>query len=195
MKNGTLRMAFTVLFAVLSAAVAFVSLYLLQVIYYVGYSTEVPPIIESVLFGSLVFSLIGTLIAYRVKHPAATGLVVSVVLASVFAVVFRLSGQVSNTDLFVGTLSSQAFAVFFASMFQSYPKVKSRILPVLSVAVFTVLSVLIFILTAEFYLRLGQAYLPNIVVYVELAVTVMSAISLLLFARPQKRNNENSSHT
>lgn len=188
MRPGSLRITFTLIFSLLSVSVAFVTLYLLSVIYYTGYSTEVPPIIEGVLSGSLVFSSLGTLLAYRVKRPALAGLIISTVLVIPLGIFFSLSMPTSNLDLFIGTLSSQAFAIFFASMFQSYPRVPGKLIPVVSIAIFTFLSVLIFLATAELYLMLGQAYLPNIVVYMEMLVAVIGSISLLILAKPGKRN-------
>lgn len=187
MKENTVRLLFTVIFSVLSTSVATVTLYTLPVLYYAGYQSQVPFIILGFLLGALLFSIVGTVLTYYVKKPIIPGLVISVVIGAALILFYKLSGVVDNMDLLVGSMASESFAVFFATMFQSYPKPGgSKLMAGISIAVFTLLNTLIFVVTAEIYLTLGQEYLPNIIVYFELMVAVVAAITLLLFARPVK---------
>ena len=190
MNPSALRLVFTLIFSVLSTAVASVAMYTLPVLYYAGYQTQVPPIIMGFLAGALIFSIAGTLLVFYTKRPLYYGIIISTVIAAALMAFYKLSGPVNNVDLFIGSMASESFSVFFATMFQGYPRSNvSRLTAMVSIIIFTLVNVALFIATAEIYLNLGQEYLPNIIVYLELMAAVLSAITILLFARPVRRNN------
>ena len=190
MKTLWKRIVFTVMFSLFATATASVFMYLLPVLYYIGYQTQIPAILIGYALGALLFSIAGTLVALFAKKPILYGLVSSVLLAAALSVAYRLTGVTTDNDLILGALASQSFALFYATMFQYFQSERRKILAAgISVAAFTLLNITFFLATALIYLYLGQAYLPNIVVYLEVICGAIGAIALVLFfnskAKPQ----------
>ncbi len=187
MRPFLLRMMFTIIFAVIATALASVMMYTLPVLYYVGYQTQIPSLIIGFLAGALLFSAVGTILTYTTSKPVIAGLIVSIVLVTVLVVVYKMSGPVNDLDLMLGSISSQSFAVFFATMYQSAPKPRTSLLhAAVAVVVFTVITVVLFLITAVIYLAYGQSFLPNIVVDLEILAAVLAAIVLLVYSVPSK---------
>lgn len=191
MRDRGVRLVFTAIFSQLATAVSFVILYTLPVLYYFGYQTQVPDLLIGYMAGVLLFSIIGTFLAYNLKKPLMPALVISIAVAAVLMTAYKLSGPVSNTDLLLGALASESFSVIFSTMMQSSPRQGGgKGIAVVSIAIYAILSLVVFIVTAELYIRLGQEYLPNIVVYMELMIAVLASITLLLFARSPDGNRK-----
>lgn len=189
MRPFLLRMMFTIIFAVIATALASVLMYTLPVLYYVGYQTQIPYLIIGFLAGALIFSSVGTVLTYVTKKPVMIGLSISIILLVVLVVLYKMSGPVNDLDLMIGSISSQSFAVFFASMYQSAPKPRAGLLPtVVAVVAFTVITVVLFLMTALIYLAYGQSFLPNIVVDLEILAAVLAAIILLVYSVPPRGN-------
>ena len=177
---------FTVLFSLFATATATVFMYILPVLYYIGYQTQIPDILIGYAMGAVLFSVAGTALGLYTRRPVAYGLAASVVFAAALSVAYRLTGVTSNSDLILGSLASQSFAVLYAAMFQHFSSEKRKGLTAgTSVALFAALNIVIFLGTALVYLDTGQAYLPNIVVYLELICGSLGIIALVLFLIPR----------
>ncbi len=187
MKPVALRLLFTLIFSVISTALASVLLYTLPVLYYVGYQTQILPLMIGFVVGTLVFSIIGTVLTYLTGKAVIISLIASIILLTILVVFYKMSGPVDNFDLMVGAMSSQSFTVFFSAMFQSAPRPRtSRFHAALALVVYTLVTVLLFLVTALIYLEYGQAFLPNIVIDLEILAAVVSAIALLVYSAPSQ---------
>ena len=182
MKTLWKRIVFTLLFSLFATATASMFMYLLPVLSYIGYQTQIPAILIGYALGALIFSIAGTSLSFYTKRPMIYGLVASLLLSAVLSVSYRLTGITTDNDLILGAFASQSFALFYASMFQDFKSEGRKLLAAgISVAVFTLFNITIFLATALIYLELGQAYLPNIVVYLEAICGILGAIALILF--------------
>lgn len=182
MKSTLTRLVFTGLFSLFATATASVFLYLLPVLAYIGYQSQIPDILLGYAAGALLFSIAGTLVGIFTKRPALYGFVASALLAAILAFAYRMTGVTDNTDLIIGSLASQSFALFFSALFQYFQSEKRRFMAAgVSVVVFTLLNVVIFLATALIYLDFGQAYLPNIVFYLEAVCAALGLLVIVLF--------------
>lgn len=187
MKPFPLRLLFTLIFSVISTALASVMLYTFPVLDYVGYQTQIEPVLIGFIAGALLFSTVGTLLTFLIRKPVSVGLYVSLALLVGLGVFYRITGPTDNFDIFVGALATQSFSLFFATMFQSAPEPRgNKLHAVISIVLFTIVSLILFVITAGIYIVYGQAFLPNIIVYFEVIAAVLSAIMLLVYLRPQE---------
>lgn len=194
MREHVARSLFTVIFSLLSTAVASVIMLLLPVLYYTGSQTEIPFVLLGFMTGALVFSITGTLMTYRIRNPTMPGLVLSFVALAASAALYKFSGPVNNLDLFIGSVSSQSFSIFFSTMYQSYPQPGIPIKAAsISVATYTLLNLLLFVVTAGLYAFLNEEYLPNIIAYLELVTAIILSITLLSLIR-NNHNNKGKNH-
>lgn len=185
MKVMWTRILFTVMFSVFATATASVFMYLLPVLNYIGYQTQIPDILIGYAIGAVLFSIAGTAVGLYARRPIIYGLAASIILAAAFSVAYRITGITTDSDLILGSFASQSFALFYASMFQHFRSENRKgVAAGVSVAIFSVLNILFFLVTAVIYLELGQAYLPNIVVYLELLCAVLGVVALALLLRP-----------
>lgn len=182
MRTPWKRIVFTLLFSLFATATASVFMYLLPVLAYIGYQTQVTDILIGYAAGALAFSIAGTILSLYAKRPFLYGFIASIAFAAVFSVAYRLTGITAYSDLILGAFASQSFAVFYATLFQHFRPEKGKGLAAgTSVAIFTILNILFFLATALLYLELGQAYLPDIVVWLETICAVLGIVALLLF--------------
>lgn len=184
MKERGTRILITVIFSLLSTAVSSVAMYLLPVLYFTGYVSEIPPVIIGFVSGALIFTSIGTALTYWSGQAVKIGLVISVILMIILGVAYRIHGPVDNLGLVIGAIASQSFSLFFATMFQSYPEpgIKKSD-AAYSIVIFTLLNFFLFVVTAGLYAFLGEEYLPNIIAYLELATAVVLSITLLFLVK------------
>lgn len=190
MRSTLTRLVLTVLFSLFATSVATVLLYFLPVLDYVGYQTQIPDILIGYAIGALLFSSAGTAVGLFTRRPVLYGLVASAVLAVVLAFAYRMTGITDNRDLIIGAFASQSFALFFSALFQYFRSDKRKLVAAgISVLVFTLLNVVIFLAMALIYLDFGQAYLPNILVSLETlcAVLGLAVIILFLLGKPKLR--------
>lgn len=188
MKNHLARLLFTILFSLFATATASAMLYILPVLAYIGYQTQIPEILIGYSIGALVFSSIGTVIALYSDRPVIYGFIASIFLALVLSVAYRMTGVTANSDLIIGSLASQSFAIFYSTLFQNFRSEKRKWAAAgTSVVIFTLLNIVIFLAIALIYLDLGQAYLPNIVAYLEIMCAVIGLLVLVLFFMSGKR--------
>lgn len=186
MKPLTLKLIFTVLFALLSTALASVLMYTLPVLDYIGSGTQVIPLLMGFMLGTVVFSIIGAILALYTQKPVILGLVFSLISLISLGLFFRLSGPETDLDILIGSFSTQSFAILFSSMIQGIPGVNHRKRGVVfSLILFDFSSLLIFMGTAVIYLIYGQAFLPNIVVYIELIAALASTLVILVSLGPK----------
>ena len=181
-------MVFTGLFSLFATSAAAAFLYLLPVLAYIGYQSQIPDILIGYALGALLFSIAGTALGLYTKRPALYGLIASIVLALLLTLAYRMTGITNYTDLIIGSFASQSFAVFFTALFQYFQAERKKISAAfVSVMVFTLLNIVIFLAMAVVYLDFGQAYLPNLVFYLEAlcAVLGLAVILMFLFRRPQ----------
>ncbi len=190
MKSSLTRMVFTGLFSLFATSAAAVFLYLLPVLAYIGYQSQIPDILIGYALGAFLFSIAGTSFGLFTKRPALYGLIASIALAVILTLAYRMTGITNYSDLIIGSFASQSFAVFFTALFQYFRSERRKIAAALvSAVVFTLLNIVIFLAMAVAYLDFGQAYLPNIVFYLEAlcAVLGLAVILMFLLRRPQAK--------
>lgn len=191
MKERGTGILLTLIFSLLATAVASVAMYLLPVIYFTGYESEIPPVILGFVLGAVIFSSIGTMLTYWFKQAVRIGLIISVIIMVVLGTVYKLHGPVDNTGLIIGSLTSQSFSLFFATMFQSYPAPHlQKSTAAFSILIFTLVNFFLFVITAGLYAVLGEEYLPNIIAYLEMVTSVILAITLLFLVKIRGKNME-----
>jgi hypothetical protein len=182
------RLVFTVMFSLFATATAAALMYLLPVMIYIGYQTQIPSILEGFALGALLFSIAGTFVGMYTSRPAIHGLIISIILAVILTLVYRSTGVASDSDLTIGSFASQSFSLLFAAMFQNFLPGQKRIKSAgISVAIFTGLNVFFFLVIAVLYLILGQAYLPNTIFYLEILCAAIGIIALFLFFKSGKK--------
>lgn len=189
MKENSIRILLTLTFSLLATAVSSVAMYILPVIYFTGYVSEIPPVILGFVSGAIVFSSLGTILTYRIRQAVRAGLVLSIIIMAVMVTLYRLHGPVDNLGLVLGSIASQSFSLFFATMFQSYPEPGiAKKSAVFSIVVFALVNFFLFVITAGIYAVLGEEYLPNIIAYLELVTAVILAIIILYLVKTGKNN-------
>ncbi len=188
MRDKRIRIVFTVLFSLFATATAAMLMYLLPVMAYIGYQTQIPNLFEGFALGVIVFSIAGTFLGMYTKRPAVYGLIISIILVVLLAVIYRSTGITNNGDLTIGAFASQSFSSFFASMFQHFlPSEKKFGAAAGTVGIFTGLNVFFFLVIAVIYLFMGQAYLPDTIFYLEILCAALGLIAVFLFSRSGKK--------
>ncbi|MHB8361884.1 MAG: hypothetical protein ACYDAO_06935 [Thermoplasmataceae archaeon] len=166
MKN-LLRFTFLIILSIISTSIAGIILYLTPILSHIGSVEQIPFIIEGLLIGALLSSILGFIIEVTInvhkKLKVYFYLAASFGMFLIFIISYYIENPLQNISVFLGSMSSESFLMVFLFFFYNSIGQSSKKFKAISAATFFGLNFIIFIIVALVYESLGEADFPYII--------------------------------